>query len=193
MRKAPALPIRTQRLILRPFVPDDLEAFGVIYARADVVRYLNSHPWSTAEARRMLERIVPMNGFGDGSDALRLAVILPETGALIGDVSCWQTSAEHNQGEIGFVFHPDHHGHGYATEAVTEVLRAGFEVAGFHRMVGRADARNGPSARLMERLGMRREAHLHENAFIKGEWTDELVYAMLGDEWRARQATPAAP
>jgi RimJ/RimL family protein N-acetyltransferase len=41
----------------------------------------------------------------------------------------------------------------------------------------------------MERLGMREEAHLRENEIVKGEWTDELVYAMLEDEWKAREVT----
>ena len=45
--------------------------------------------------------------------------------------------------------------------------------------------RNAASARVLERLGMRREAHFVENEWLKGEWTDELVYAMLDREWRA--------
>ena len=52
--------------------------------------------------------------------------------------------------------------------------------------MGRCDARNKASARVMERLGLRREAHLIENECIKGEWTDELIYAMLATEWFAR-------
>jgi RimJ/RimL family protein N-acetyltransferase len=82
--------------------------------------------------------------------------------------------------------HPDHQGHGYATEATGLVLRLGFEELGLHRIVGRLDARNVASAGVLERLGMRREAHLRENEFVKGEWVDELVYAMLASEWRER-------
>ena len=62
----------------------------------------------------------------------------------------------------------------------------GFELLGLHRIIARCDARNGASARVMERLGMRREGHLVENEFIKGEWTDELLYALLEQEWRSR-------
>jgi RimJ/RimL family protein N-acetyltransferase len=65
------------------------------------------------------------------------------------------------------------------------MLRLGFEEIGFHRIVGRMDARNAASAGVLERLGMRREAHLRENEFIKGEWADELVYAILASEWEA--------
>ena len=80
---------------------------------------------------------------------------------------------------------PNHHGHGYGTEGARLMLRLGFEVLGLHRIIGRCDARNTASARVMERLGMRREAHLIENEWVNGEWTDELLYAMLDHEWRA--------
>jgi RimJ/RimL family protein N-acetyltransferase len=118
-------------------------------------------------------------------DVLGLAVERRDTGAVIGSVNLFWLSAEHRQGEIGFVFHPDHQGQGFAREAAIEILRLGFEGLELHRMIGRCDARNAASARLMERLGMRQEAHLHQNEFIKGEWCDELVYAMLATEWAA--------
>ena len=89
---------------------------------------------------------------------------------------------------MGYVLDPAHQGHGYATEAVREMLRIGFEVAGFHRIAGRLAARNTASAAVLERLGMRREAHLRENEFVKGEWGDELIYAMLAAEWEAHRA-----
>ena len=81
--------------------------------------------------------------------------------------------------------HPEHHGRGYGKEGALLLLRLGFEELRLHRIVGRCDARNAASARLMERLGMRREAHLLENEFVKGEWADELDYAMLEREWAA--------
>ncbi len=67
------------------------------------------------------------------------------------------------------------------------MLRLGFDDLGLHRIIGRCDARNTASARLMERLGMRREAHFRENEWFKGEWGDELIYAMLDREWSERQ------
>jgi RimJ/RimL family protein N-acetyltransferase len=52
-----------------------------------------------------------------------------------------------------------------------------------HRIIGRLDARNTGSANLLKRLCLRQEAHFVRNEFIKGEWTDELVFALLADEW----------
>ena len=78
---------------------------------------------------------------------------------------------------------PEFTGHGYATEMAAEMLRIGFDELGLHRVVGRLDARNDASARVLERLGMRREALLVDNEWVKGEWTSELDYALLADEW----------
>ncbi|MDX6503720.1 MAG: hypothetical protein QOE29_845 [Gaiellaceae bacterium] len=92
-------------------------------------------------------------------------------------------SEQHRLGEIGFVLHPDHQGHGYATEAARELLWIAFEGLRLHRVIGRCEARNDGSARVLERLGMRREAHLVENEWVKDEWQSELVYALLDREW----------
>lgn len=86
------------------------------------------------------------------------------------------------------MFSPDYQGLGLATEGAAELLRIGFDGLRLHRLCGRCDARNQASARLMERLGMRKEAHLVQNERVKGEWTDELVFAILAEEWRARGA-----
>ena len=111
-----------------------------------------------------------------------------QTGELVGDCVLMLRSKEHEQGEVGYVFNPAYHGRGYATEAVGALLRLGFEGLGLHRIAGHLDARNIASARVLERAGLRREAHLVENEFVKGEWADELIYAILRREWEARQA-----
>ena len=63
------------------------------------------------------------------------------------------------------------------------MLRLAFAELGLHRVVGRLDARNTASAAVLERLGMRREAHLVDNEWVKGEWCSELDYAVLAQEW----------
>jgi RimJ/RimL family protein N-acetyltransferase len=118
-------------------------------------------------------------------DTLALAIVPRELGILVGDCVLTITSGVHRQGEIGFVVHPEHQGRGYATEASHELLRIAFEDLGLHRVVGRLEPRNLASGRVLEKLGMRREAHLVENEFVKGEWQSELVYAILDREWRS--------
>jgi RimJ/RimL family protein N-acetyltransferase len=181
----PTYPLRTDRLLLRAFADEDLDAVHALHSREDVTRYLYWGPLSRDEARELLERRKARRAIDGRSDALNVAAVLPDSGALVGEFSLGRLSATHRQGEIGFVIHPDYQGRGYATEGAALMLRLGFESLGLHRMVGRCDARNARSVAVMARLGMRREAHLRDNEFVKGEWCDELVYAMLEEEWRA--------
>jgi RimJ/RimL family protein N-acetyltransferase len=90
---------------------------------------------------------------------------------------------EHGSVEVGFSFLPAHQGNGYATEAARALVDWAFGV-GHHRVYGRLEVRNTASARVLEKLGMRREAHLVENEWIKGEWQSEFVYAILDREWQ---------
>jgi len=92
---------------------------------------------------------------------------------------------QHRGGELGFVVLPRHQRNGYATEAARALLRWAFEDVGFHRVFGRAEPRNAASCRVMEKLGMRQEAHFIENEWINGEWQSDAVYAILDREWAA--------
>jgi RimJ/RimL family protein N-acetyltransferase len=181
----PDYPIITPRLILRPFRLDDVGAVYGYQSRPEVARFLYWDVRSRDEVADVVAQRVATPTLEREGDTLVLAVVAKETGTLIGEVNLAWWSREHRSGEVGFVFNPDHHGHGYAAEAAAEMLRLGFDGLGLHRIIGRCDGRNTASAKLMEKLGMRREAHFIQNEIVKGEWTDELVYAMLAEEWRS--------
>jgi RimJ/RimL family protein N-acetyltransferase len=184
----PRYPIETERLSLRPLAYDDLDDVHAYYSRADVARYVY---WDARDREQSLEALATyasLTQIEREGDGLVLGVVPREVGRVVGQVSLQWRSQEHLQGEIGFAFNPDYHGRGFAGEAARAMLRIGFEDLGLHRIYGRCDARNRPSARLMERLGMRCEAHMLENEVFKGEWSDELVYAMLEQEWWAGRA-----
>ncbi len=185
---APAFPIETERLLLRPFAQGDYDALLAIQSRADVTRFLYWEPRTPDEVLPALERRIADVALWQEGDTVACAVVVRATGELIGDCSLHWVSAEHRVGEIGFVFHPDHHGRGYATEAARPLLEFGFATAGLHRIIGRLEARNIASARVLEKIGMRREALLIENEFVKGEWQSELDYAILDREWRTLRA-----
>lgn len=182
----PTFPLRTERLLLRPFTDEDLDALHAMFGREDVVRYLYWTPRTIDETREMLERIKPMTSLDAEGHGIRLAAVLLESGTVVGDISLRLVSEEHSQGEIGYVIHPDHKGRGYATEGAAALISLGFEELGLHRIRASADARNVGSVRVMEHLGMRREALFTENEFVKGEWSNEVVYAILASEWPAR-------
>jgi RimJ/RimL family protein N-acetyltransferase len=183
--RAPDYPIETPRLLLRPFAAGDLDALFELRSRPDVTRYIYWEPASREEVGRELDRRIRLRTLEREGDHLHLAVAPRTGGPMIGDVMLAWLSEKHQQAEVGFVFHPDHHGQGFAREAATEMLRLGFGHYGLHRIIGRCDARNEASAGLMRRLGMRQEAHFVQNEIFKGEWGDELVFAMLASEWAA--------
>lgn len=179
----PTYPVNTSRLRLRPLSVADIPALVSYHALADVHNFL---PFGAIDAENIKARIT--NGPWSHStleqegDVLVLGVEL-ETGELVGDVMLRWRSSEHQCGEIGYVFHPRHAGHGYATEAARALLGLAFGELDLHRVIARIDPRNVASIAVVERLGMRKEAHLVENMWLKGEWTDEVDYAILESEW----------
>jgi RimJ/RimL family protein N-acetyltransferase len=183
-RFEPSHPLETERLVLRPFRPDDMEALAAIHSNQEVARYNYWEPRSLEEVRGLLARKIGEASVSAEGDRLSLAVFLPDAGEVIGDCVLHWSSKEHSQGEVGFLFNPLYHGHGYATEAARAMLGLAFDGMRLHRVVGRLEARNAASARVLERLGMRREAHFVENEYVKGEWQSEMVYALLELEWR---------
>jgi RimJ/RimL family protein N-acetyltransferase len=173
--------VRTPRLRLRLLDAADAGAIHAYRSLPEVARYVPFEPMTPELIAERLQgrwartRISEEDGLVVGFERL-------DTGELIGDLTLMLTSIEHRGGEIGWLLHPGHGGHGYATEAARAGLDLMFQ-AGLHRVVARVDARNGPSLRLCERLGMRREAVLVSNEWFKGEWTDEVDYALLEGEW----------
>ncbi len=179
-------PVRTHRLAIRPARLGDSEALWAYRRLDEVSRWLTYQPADRADWESLI------------SEPKRLAttLVIERGEQVVGDLYLkvedgWaQREVEERgrgvQAEIGWCLDPAHTGHGYATEAAAALLRICFADLGLRRVVANAFAANEPSWRLMERLGMRREAHFVHNEIFKGAWGDELVYAMLEDEWRDR-------
>ncbi len=110
------------------------------------------------------------------------------TDNLAGDCGLHFPVGEPWQAEVGITLAPRAQGHGFAREALAAALDHLFGELGKHRVIASVDPRNAPSIRLLERLGMRREAHFRESVWDKGEWCDDVVYAMLAEEWGSRRA-----
>ncbi len=179
-------PVRTARLTLRPATPADVEATWAFRRLGDVSRWLTRAPTGIEEYRTRFE----------DPDSLAVTLVIELDGHVIGDLmlevkDAWAQAEVAQQGrgvqaELGWVLHPDHAGHGYATEAVRELIRLCFEDLGLRRVTAACFADNDASWRLMERVGMRREAYAVRDALHRsGEWLDGMEYAVLADEWSA--------
>ncbi|HEV3313167.1 MAG TPA: GNAT family N-acetyltransferase [Chloroflexota bacterium] len=181
-------PIITERLLLRPFTHEDLDDVYAYHSLPDVVRFLYWEVRTREETRNVLRRKCEQTSLKNDGDSLVLAITLTgcaqgtNTG-VVGEVILFLRSLEHRQAEIGFVMNPDFQGKGYAREAAEAMLKIAFDDLNAHRVFGRTDARNEASSGLMRRLGMRQEAHFVHNEIFKDEWGDELIFAILEDEW----------
>jgi Acetyltransferases, including N-acetylases of ribosomal proteins len=189
MQLRPSYPITTPRLTLRPLRVDDTEELLAYRGRPEVCRYLPFEPMDEQILNARLVADLARQEITAEGQGLTLGVELASSGRLVGDVVLFLRSAEHAGGEIGYVFHPDFSGQGYAAEACAAVLHLAFDNSdglGVHRLVARMDARNDASVRLASRLGMRKEAHFHSSEKFKGAWADVGIYALLASEWHTR-------
>ncbi|HEY4018265.1 MAG TPA: GNAT family N-acetyltransferase [Pseudonocardiaceae bacterium] len=184
----PTYPIATARLLLRPYATTDFAALCDLLGRPEVSRFLYEEPRSAETVRELLDDRLGKVALEQEGDVLSLVITRteePET--PIGTAMLHWTSETHRSAELGYTVHPDHAGKGYATEATRALLDLGFGATELHRIIGRLDGRNTASHRVLTKAGMRTEAHLVENEWVKGEWTDEIVCAMLRSEWEQTQ------
>ena len=179
--------LRTERLTLRAASADDAKPTFAYRQLESVGEWLTELP-TDFDAYRAT--------FTD-PERLAAAVVVELDGAIIGDFmlrveDAWAQrevadQARNCQAELGWVLDPAHTGHGYASEAVRELLRYCFQDLRIRRVVANCFTDNTTSWRLMERVGMRREAHnVQDSLHRSGRWLDGYTYALLADEWAAR-------
>lgn len=187
MELRPHYPITTARLRMRPVTADDVGALLAYRSSPDVCRFLPFEPMDEQVLRHRLASDMGRREITEAGQSLTLGVELAFTGQMVGDVVLFFHSAQDAGGELGYVFHSEVAGHGYATEACAAMLTLAFDHLGLHRVIARMDARNTASARLASRLGMRLEAHHESSVMFKGAWCDNLVYALLEHAWRSQR------
>jgi RimJ/RimL family protein N-acetyltransferase len=174
--------LETPRLILRDFLPTDVEAVHRYASDPRVVVYQDWGPNTLLETQDFIRRMLEING-SEPRLAFHFAVVLKDSGELIGGCSLWVPKLSNSEGLIGYVLHPDHWGRGIATEASRGLLRHGFTALQLHRISATCDPGNTASARVLEKLGMKREGHLREHIRTRDYWRDSLVYGILDREW----------
>lgn len=176
--------METERLILRPFEVTDNSDLYEYLGDEVVVRY---EPYSTFS----WEECITEAECRSRNDSF-YAVVLKETGKVIGNIYFNRVHPEHiDTYELGYVFNRHYGGKGYATEGASKIVDYAFNVLGAHRIVAHCNTENTPSWRLLERLGMRREATRVRNMFFDRDehgqpmWFDSHQYAILAEEYLA--------
>ncbi|MFY4759104.1 GNAT family N-acetyltransferase [Aliarcobacter butzleri] len=167
--------IKTQRLLIHNFKTDDLNDVFNIYKDDETCKYLLHNAWN--ENNKNQEFKLKLSKANLEKDyAVNLACVLDNV--VIGDINIWHTQMKDSV-EIGYTFNPKYSNNGYATEALKAIVEYLFTQKSIHRIQANMDARNLSSAKLCERIGMRKEAHFIKDFWNKNEWTDSFIYGML--------------
>ena len=178
------LPIDTERLTLRAFERSDIDELTGFYGLPEAQRYLDLNARDRADVRSALEAMRLQTRLTRPGDTLTLAVERKSDARLVGHVSLIWTDATASQAELRFFFDPAVRRQNYGAESVRKLLDIGFDDFSFHRVFARCGAKSQGSARLLKELGMRLEAHYREHALFRGEWDEELHFAILDREWK---------
>ena len=178
--------IQTARLLVRRFQDGDLPAFLEYRNDPVVARYQS---WDVIPEPNGLAMIQEQKRIEPGVPGqwFQFAIELKETGQLAGDCGLCVLVQDARQAQLGITLARPYQGKGLAAEAVSAVLDYAFINLDLHRVVATVDAENARSAALMERVGLRREGHFMKNAWFKGHWSDEYLYAVLQAEWLPRR------
>jgi ribosomal-protein-alanine N-acetyltransferase len=182
-----AVRLVTPTVILREIAPEDWRDAQVLDSDPEVVRYQTNDVLDEAGTKAAIARSMALAGQAPRT-VYDLAICLPGDERYLGRAGLGIARPEHREASVWFHLRRDHWGRGLASGALTALLDFAFDELGLHRVFGDCDPRNLNSARLMERVGMVREAHFRENYWVKGEWCGAFIYAVLEQDWRALKA-----
>jgi RimJ/RimL family protein N-acetyltransferase len=174
--------VESERLVLRRFEDRDLVSLLAYRNDPEIARYQGWKSVSERAARDMI-RELKREQPGTPGEWFQFAIALKSADDLIGDCALKVERGDARQAEIGFTLSRAYQGKGYAAEAVSRLLDYAFDEMGLHRVFAVRDQRNEPSFGLLQRLGLRREGSFVRNAWFKGEWASEYLYAGLAEEW----------
>jgi [ribosomal protein S5]-alanine N-acetyltransferase len=173
--------LHTKRLIIRDMQMTDLYSIHRYGSDLEHVKYMTWGPNSLEETQRFLTEAVQKNQATPRKN-YDLAITEKDDGQVIGGIGIYLND-EMNEAMIGWIIHKDHWNQGYVTEAAFALLDYGFNTLGLRRMVATCDAENIASWRVMEKIGMRKEAHFVKSRIFRKEmgYRDEFHYALLKD------------
>jgi RimJ/RimL family protein N-acetyltransferase len=176
------LPLVTERLALRRYTYDDIPDVLAFASQPSVAKVTPEHIQATEEGVKKYIDLQNSYQPFEKDKVFELAVERKEDGRVIGLLGL--ICRDPGQGEIGWALGVEYRGQGYATEAARALMDYGFNSLGLHRIHADTNSDNLASWRIMERLGMRREALLRGSVYEEGKWLDRYIYGMLADEWR---------
>jgi len=180
------LRLEARTIYLRRMRAADAATLFAYRALDDVSRYQDWMPESADEADDLAEKQAELEP-GKPGTWFQFIICRTEDDLMVGDCGTTFPTAEHDSPELGIALHPDHRRRGYATVATQLMLEFLFGELGVHRVIANTDPRNLSAIAVLQRLGLRQEAHHRGSHWQRGEWVDALIFAMLKEEWDRQQ------
>ncbi|MFN0183340.1 MAG: GNAT family N-acetyltransferase [Aquabacterium sp.] len=182
-----ALPLKTERLVLRPLGPQDASALFAIYSDPKAMRYWGTPAWSKIDqAVAMIERETIALEAGEH---LRLGIERQVDGEFIGACTLFSFHESSRRAEIGYILAPDCWGQGYMSESLSALVGYGFKHLNLNRIEADIDPRNERSAKVLLRLGFIHEGLLRQRWIVSGEVSDTGLFGLLRADWERTLVT----
>ena len=176
--------LESERLLFRKYENGDFPAFYDMLSNLENMKYRSSEPKNEDDVRKYLQwgmQCAEQNPCIN----YRYAVVLKHTGETIG--SCELAFTNKDPAELAWELHRNYWQKGYGTEIGKTLLKLGFEILRIRRIIADCNTLNIGSYGIMEKIGMRREAHYVKyyrgNSALNYEWCDKYQYAILREEW----------
>ena len=172
----------TPRLLLRDFQPSDFAAVHAYASDPQVTRFTAFGPNGEADTRNFLER-ASAEARVEARQNYTLAIVHKDAQTLIGGCGLERADSLGPQYVLGYCLNSTYWNQGFGTEAVRCLLTLAFERLDAWRVYAPVLAGNVASARLLTRCRFRLEGTFRQSFFARGQWHDEMVFALLRGEW----------
>ncbi|MFV8324158.1 GNAT family N-acetyltransferase [Flavobacterium sp. LS2R12] len=169
--------LETERLLLRRLDSNDIKEIFALRSNPETMKYIPRPLVKTDEDA--LEHIAMIDSKIDSNEGINWAITLKNNSKLIGIIGHYRIKPEHYRAELGYMLLPEYHGKGIVSEAVKEAIKYGFQVMKLHSLEAIIDPDNHASAKVLEKNGFVKEAHLKENEFYEGRFLDTIIYSIL--------------
>lgn len=176
--------LETERLVLRPYCPEDAENVFRVVSRKEVAAttLLIPHPYPRENVDWWINYL---NSCRHKGTACELGMFTKDSGTYIGNSGFQAILAKHRNAEVGYFIDPDKWNKGYGTEACRRVVQFGFETLGLERIYGKCMAKNVGSRRIMEKSGLILEGIARHGVYKWGQFEDICHLGLIRADWEA--------
>ncbi len=172
--------LETHRLILRRPAPGDVNEMFAMRSDPETMKYV---PRPLAKSLEdAAAHLALIEGKINENAGINWAVTLRGDDRMVGLMGIYQIKPEDYRGEIGYMVLPEYNGKGVTTEAVSAIVKYGFEDLGLNSIEAIIDPENIASAKVLEKNRFSREAHLRQTLFYEGRFLDSVIYAKLASD-----------